>query len=399
MARVRQEIPKIGLVMEQVRIAHWLKAVGDEVTRGEPIVEVESEKSVVEIEAEVSGTLIEIVLDVDVEATVGDLIAWIESDQLPETEGESEAADDARTVQPAAPNPAPSAVPEPRLRPANADTTRIPSSPAARRFARENGIDLSGVSGTGPGGRIQLSDVESAASVDDAGAAGLSPMRRALARSMTLSNATVPQFVVERSVDWAAVEMQRSQLNTELGPADIKLSVNDYLLQAIADALIAFPAANAVFDGDASTSRAKIVTATGAHIGLVVAVDDGLIVPVLHDLQDLSIKQIAQLRAGAVERGLSGKLKADELGGATISISNLGRQGPDRFTAIVNPPQSAILAVGRPRDVVVLHNGEIAVRHQSTLSLTVDHRLIDGRLASDFLARVVEVLEHPNAGG
>jgi pyruvate dehydrogenase E2 component (dihydrolipoamide acetyltransferase) len=154
-----------------------------------------------------------------------------------------------------------------------------------------------------------------------------------------------------------------------------------------------FPALNATFSGDPESADARIESAKGAHIGLVVAVDNGLLVPVIHGVEQLGLAEIARRRQDCVRRGLKGRLKREELDGATFSISNLGAQGPDRFTAIINPPQSAILAVGRQRDCVVARKGAVVVRPLSDLTLTVDHRVADGRLASRFLARLVEILE------
>ena len=223
---------------------------------------------------------------------------------------------------------------------------------------------------------------------------GMSPMRRALARAMTLSNATIPQFIVERSVDWTVLQELRGEFSAALTSGSPRLSVNDFLLQALARALIEFPAMNATFSGDPMSTDSRLVHASGAHIGLVVAVENGLLVPVLHDVEQLGLVEVARRRQECVERALNGRLKREELDGATLSLSNLGARGPDRFTAIINPPQSAILAVGRQRDCVVARNGKIDVRPLSELTLTVDHRVADGRMASDFLARLVEILEH-----
>jgi len=401
-ARVAQQIPKIGLVMEQVRIANWLKQVGDTVKRGEPILEVETEKSVVEIEAVTNGVLIEIVLTEDADAGVGDIAAWIDGDEV----GDDVANAHEAPAEQAAPAPSP-IVDEPATIPVQMPASeRVPSSPVARRMAREHGLDLRTIVGSGPRGRIQLIDVENAVAAASVSASApatpmsqsdqaqtLTPMRRALARAMHLSNATIPQFVVERSVDWSNLQQRRSMLNASRASNTAKLTVNDFLIDAVATALLEFPRMNAIFDGDAATGNAQILPAQGAHIGLVVAVDDGLIVPVLHNVDRLTLGDIANLRDDCVTRGLAGKLKADELSGATFSISNLGLDGPDRFTAIINPPQSAILAIGRPMDQVIARDGAIMIRPMSALALTVDHRLIDGRLASDFLARVVTLLE------
>ena len=378
MALVALEIPKIGLVMENARLVRWLKDVGDVVHQGEPLLELETEKSVVEIECTESGRLVELLLHADQEARVGDRIAWLENG-IAAAPGQS----------------APEA-----NREDNAE--RIKSSPVARRLAAQHAVDLRGITGTGPRGRVQLIDVQRAlespaADAPVASAApsvqSLSSMRRALARSMTLSNATVPQFAVERAVDWTTLKTLRAKLGAEL-PADTpRPSVNDFLLQGIAGALHRFPALNVTFAGDANSPDAGVVAAQGVHIGLVVAVDQGLLVPVFHGVERLGLEELARRRRDVVQRALQGKLKREELDGATFSVSNLGRDGPDRFNALINPPQSAILAVGRQRDCVVARNGSIHVRPMSQLTLTVDHRVADGRLASDFLACLVDILE------
>lgn len=391
MALVAMEIPKVGLVMEAVRVTRWLKSVGDTVTPGEPLVEVETEKSVVEIEATVSGRLVEILVREDQEASVGDQIALIESGDAQPVHATASSAttQGSKSVPPAA------ATLETRT------GERMRSSPVARKLAAEHGVDLGRISGSGPRGRVQLEDVRQAIATGaeektprrTPASAAMSPMRRALARAMTLSNATVPQFMVERSVDWTVQQAVRAEYSATLAPGSPKLTVNDFLLQAVARTLVEFPALNATFSGDADSPDACIVPASGAHIGLVVAVEDGLLVPVLHDVEQLGLGELARRRADCVERALQGRLKAEELDGATFSISNLGAEGPDRFTALINPPQSAILAVGRQRSCVVPRNGGIEVCPVSELTLTVDHRVADGRLASQFLARLVEMLE------
>jgi pyruvate dehydrogenase E2 component (dihydrolipoamide acetyltransferase) len=218
-------------------------------------------------------------------------------------------------------------------------------------------------------------------------------MRRAVARSMTLSNATIPQFFVERAVDWTTLQGIRSKLLAELPANAARPSVNDFILQAIARSLLAFPELNTTFSGDVNASDAALLSAHGTHIGLVVAVENGLLVPVLHEVEKIGIVELARRRSETVQRASSGRLKRDELEGATFSLSNLGAQGPDRFSAIISPPQSAILAVGRQRDCVVAIDGGIHVRPMSQLTLTVDHRVADGRLAAEFLAALVGLLE------
>jgi pyruvate dehydrogenase E2 component (dihydrolipoamide acetyltransferase) len=385
---VAQEIPKVGLVMESVKVVRWLKNVGDDVAAGELLLEVETEKSVVEIEAAATGRLTQILVQVDSLAAVGDQVAWIESAET-QVAGAKAAAPSTPEPRSVAPTPSTAAI-SPR------DEERIRSTPVARKLAAERGIALGGIAGTGPGGRVQLDDVQRA--IDAPRAAGaaaqpLSSMRRALARAMTLSNATIPQFTVTRSIDWTEMLAWRNDFAARLSDGAARLSVNDFLLQAVARALIEFPALNATFSGDPESADARIVAASGVHIGLVIAVDNGLLVPVIHDVERLGLAEIARRRLDCVERGLKGRLKREEVEGATFSISNLGADGPDRFTAIINPPQSAILAVGRQRDCVVAREGAIVVRPLSELTLTVDHRVADGRLASQFLAKLIEVLE------
>ena len=400
MARVALEIPKVGLVMQTAKLQRWLKNVGDVVTAGEPLVEVETEKSIVEIEAALSGRLVEILVQAGEEANVGDQIGWLESDAAPAGAGAAASAGAAalRAPSPAA-VPAAAIVSDRSAPAATAVATtaagRTRSSPVARRLATEHGLDIGAIAGSGPRGRVQLADVRRALGTPaGAGAAAALPaMRRALARAMQLSNATVPQFTLERAVDMTVLQSARAGLSLGLAPGAAKLSVNDFLLQAIARALLAYPAMNATFAGDPDSADARIVPASGVHIGLVVAVENGLLVPVIHGVERLGLAELARRRSDCVERGLAGRLKREELDGATFSISNLGARGPDRFAAIINPPQSAILAVGRQRDCAVVRNGAIQVRPVCELTLTVDHRVVDGRLGGEFLAHLAGLLE------
>jgi len=415
-ALVAVEIPKVGLVMENARLVRWLKNVGDLVQQGEPLLELETEKSVVEIEATQSGRLVEILLQVDQEAQVGDQIAWLDDEPVamaavPSVSGIPATAS-APPVSPTSTVSPPAASPARAFARGDEDLIaaaamqgklgRIRSSPVARRLAAQHVVDLRRIAGTGPRGRVQLIDVQRAIEAQSApGAVGsavsgthpLSRMRRAVARSMTLSNATVPQFFVERAVDWTALQAVRAKIVAELPPGVPRPSVNDFLLQGIARTLLSFPELNATFSGDANSPDAGLVPASGTHIGLVVAVESGLLVPVFHDVEQLGLAELAHRRREAVARALKGRLKREELEGATFSLSNLGPRGPDRFTALINPPQSAILAVGRQRDCVVAVNGNLQVRPVSQLTLTVDHRVADGRLAADFLAALVEIVE------
>jgi len=423
-SRVPLDIPKVGLVMENARLVRWLKSVGDTVKQGEPLLELETEKSVVEIESTGSGRLVEILLQADQEVHVGDRVAWLENDLeataptsahpapigAPNAPASSNGASVAKHNA-AASMPRTAATNSARLGEAKSTlpatpshaTGRVKSSPVARRLAAEHSLDLRQLKPTGPRGRVQLSDVRraiesqqqrgTASSSAPSGPRPLSSMRRAVARSMTLSNATIPQFFVERAVDWTTLQAIRAKLVADLPASALRPSVNDFILQALARSLLAFPELNAIFSGDANSPDAALVPAHGTHIGLVVAVENGLMVPVLHEVEKIGIVELARRRSETLQRASSGRLKREELEGATFSLSNLGARGPDRFSALISPPQSAILAVGRQRDCVVALNGGIHVRPMSDLTLTVDHRVADGRLAADFLASLVDLLE------
>ncbi len=380
--------------MESARLVRWLKKVGDSITQGEPLLELETEKTVITIEATVSGRLVQVLLEAEQEARVGDRVAWIENDAASDSDALAQERYSAPQSQESSSEPLADKLPP--------QPERVRSSPIARRLSAEHGLDLARIAGSGLRGRVQLDDVRRALSTQSTpgaeisaapGEQRLSSMRRAIGRAMSLSNATIPQFTLTRAVDWTAVQAARSEVGISLPARVRKLSVNDFLLQAVADALLRYPEMNATFSGNPYLPEARVVQARGAHIGLVVAVENGLLVPVLHGVEKAGLVELARRRSECVERALNNGLKREELEGATISISNLGARGPDRFTALINPPQSAILAVGRQRDCVVAGIGGIHVRPMSELSLSVDHRVADGRLASEFLARLVEFLE------
>ena len=402
MALVAVELPRVGLVMENARLVRWLKNVGDVVRQGDPLLELETEKSVVEIESTHSGRLVEILLQVDQQARVGDRVAWLETEAVAAADMGHRAERAPLEAAAARGSPAPIAgEPAHGMPVVGQEHTpgRIRSSPAARHLAAQHGVALGGLAGSGPRGRVQLRDVQRQIETRAAQTATGSPvrrplssMRRALARSMTLSS-TIPQFVVERAVDWTALQAFRAKLIAQLPAGAARPSVNDFLLQAIARALHTCASLNATFSGDASSPDAALVPAQGTHIGLVVAVEEGLLVPVFHDVEQLGLAELARRRSATVARALQGKLKREELEGATISLSNLGARGPDRFTALINPPQAATLAVGRQRDCVVATNGHMQVRAMSQFALTVDHRVADGRLAADFLATLTAIIE------
>ncbi len=287
------------------------------------------------------------------------------------------------------------------------------ASPAARRRARELKVDLARVTGTGPRGLIGTEDVEKAAASAAAGSAAASPgggqprcgavgrhqvplnnMRRAIARAMVFSHRTAPVFVLRRKARVARLlevyRTRKAELRESGGPG---LTVTDLLLQASAAALLRHPQVNASFVGEPDDADAHIVLHSGIHLGLAVSTDAGLVVPVLRDAARLTLSELAQRRQAVVERARAGRLKADELSGGTFSISNLGGMGVDSFTAVINPPEAAILAVGRTIEELVVDAGQMSIAPTMELSLTADHRVIDGAQGAAFLVDLVQLLE------
>lgn len=396
MSVTRVILPKLGLTMEEGRIVAWRKQEGDAVAKGEVLFEVETDKATMEVEAEASGILRKVLVAADASAPVATVIAFIADsaeEPLPDASSEPAApkpSTPAGASRTGAPVHAPSSGRHPVGRgpsapPALGDSTdgseRIMASPAAKKRAHELGVDLSSVSGTGPGGRIRIEDIEAAASPGAAASgarAPLSRMRRAVAEAMSRSNREVPQFAISRDVDMTGAGARRKAAS---------VSYTDVIVSACARALRAHPRLRSRYDGDAT------ITSESVHVGVAVALDDGLIVPVLRDADR---KDLATLRSEreALEAGArSGRLPANALGGAVITVSNLGTFGVDGFTAIVNPPEASILAVGRVSDRVVSRDGAAVVRPTVTLTLSVDHRVADGADAARFLADVAAQLE------
>jgi pyruvate dehydrogenase E2 component (dihydrolipoamide acetyltransferase) len=382
--------------MDEGRIVAWHKREGDAVAPGDVLFEVETDKATMEVESPTAGTLRKILLAADATAPVASVVAFI-SDRPDEPLPDAELAG----LAPELPKPSQRAIPQasvglgsPRARgPSEAqalspsaplsDGERVRSSPAARKRAQELGVDISKAIGTGPGGRVTLEDVEGAHSMAAASPTGekrepLSRMRRAIGQAMTRSVREQPQFSISRDVDMSAANETRKQAGA---------SYTDAIVAACAKALADHPRLRSRIEGD------DLVTATSVHVGLAVALDDGLLVPVMRDADRKSLGELASERARLEEHARAGKLAQHELVDAVFTISNLGMLGVDQFTAIVNPPEAAILAVGRVSDRVVAVNGTPSVRPVVTLTLSVDHRVADGATAARFLSDVAERLE------
>ena len=387
-------LPKLGLTMDEGRIVAWHKREGEAVARGDVLFEVETDKATMEVESATAGILRKILYDADATAPVATVIALIT-----ETADEPLPAD-AVTLGAAAPKPSLRADPQPRsaggppgargpsepqpLAPSS-DGDRVRSSPAARKRAQELGVAIAAISGTGPGGRVTLEDVEGAATAPGSPATSggerrepLSRMRRAIGERMTQSVRDQPQFSISRDVDMTAANEKRGQMGA---------SYTDVIVAACAKALRDHPRLRARID------EGSLVTPDAINVGIAVALDDGLLVPVIGDADRKGLGELAREREDLERAARSGKLRAEAVAGAVFTVSNLGTLGVDRFTAIVNPPEAAILAVGRVSDRVVAKGGSPSVRPVVTLTLSVDHRVADGATAARYLSAVAERLE------
>ena len=403
-------LPRLGQGMESGTIVRWLKAEGDTVEKGEVLYELDTEKATQEVEADASGTLLKILAQEGEEIEVGKPIAVIgepgEEVAEPAAEPEPKAAEPEQEAEaPAAREPEqeakaePEAEPEPQPAARSENGGRVKASPLARRIARERGIDLSGLTGTGPEGRIVAEDVERAEKAAAPVAAAAPPsgevetipltgMRKAIARRM-MEAWEAPAFQITMTADMTAAIRLREALVARMGEGDAKPTYSDILTKVCAVALMRHRAVNALFAGD------EIQLIPTANIGIAVAVPNGLVVPVQRSCETKTIPQLANERADLVERTRGGNLRQDDLEGGTFTISNLGMYGVERFVAVLNPPQAAILAVGVIEERAVVRDGELVARPVLEMTLTCDHRSVDGATASEFLRTVKQFLEEP----
>jgi pyruvate dehydrogenase E2 component (dihydrolipoamide acetyltransferase) len=431
-------MPRLSDSMEEGTILKWLKADGDEVKRGEELVEIETDKANMTYEADQDGVL-KIVASEGDTLPVGETIASIgaggdggraEEEPSEEPEPEEESADEAESEAEAEPEA--ESEPEPAAASSDGDGDgagdgRIKASPVARRMAREMGLELAQLEGTGPGGRIVKADVEAAGggaktapeepakappqpAKDEAPErrevpppviAGeresgrgettthdLSRVQQTVARRMAESKATAPDFVLNVDVDMDAAVDLRKQLKAAAGDQPAP-SFNDFVIKASALALKDFPRANGAYrDG-------KFELYSRINVGVAVAAQDALVVPTVFDAERKSLGQIAREARAVAERVRAGQITPPELSSGTFTVSNLGMFGIDHFTAVINPPQAAILAVGAMKPTPVVVDGEVKVKALMKLTLTCDHRILYGADAAQFLARIRELLENP----
>jgi pyruvate dehydrogenase E2 component (dihydrolipoamide acetyltransferase) len=391
-------LPRLGQGMESGTIVRWLKSEGEPVAKGEPLFELDTDKVTQEVEAEAAGVLLKIAV-AEGEVPVGRTVAFIgsEGEDVPEVAAAAAPAEEAATPSESEPAPAAAAPREAEVASGNG---RIKASPLARRIARERGIELSGIRGTGPDGRIVAEDVERAEAGGPAAPLAahaplpsgeveripLSSIRKTIARRLTEAW-QIPVFQLQASADMTRVNALVARLRDR--DPDVRVTVTDVLTKVCAQALMRHREVNAEFTEDA------ILLHPSANVGLAVAAPQGLVVPVVRGAERLSLTEIAGVRADLVGRARENKLRAGDLEGGTFTISNLGMYAVERFTAVLNPPQAAIVAVGATEERVVPVGGETAVRPMVTLTCTFDHRAVDGAPAAAFLQTLTESLEDP----
>jgi pyruvate dehydrogenase E2 component (dihydrolipoamide acetyltransferase) len=423
-------MPRLSDTMEEGVVSSWHKKPGDKVAAGDALVDIETDKALMEYEAYEDGVLGTILVAEGESARIGTPIAVLVTDGAapsaaappaepappaeapvspPSGDGTVSAGTDDGLRTESAVQQAGAGLAAPATQ-ANGTGSRPPSSPLARRIARKNGVDLAGLAGSGPGGRIIRADVEAAVR-DTASTAApasapaiadtevvrpqdpdteqvpLSRIRKVTARRLAESMRTAPHFYLTRVVDVEDLLAFRATLNAALAPA--KVSVNDLIVKACATALRANPVLNVSF------TEEHLLVHKRVHVGVAVALEDGLVVPVIRDADRKSVSQIGAETRELAGRAREQRLTPQEMSGGTFTVSNLGMFGVDAFTAVINPPEAAILAVGATRQDVVFHDGEVVPRNRMTVTLSVDHRACDGATGAAFLGQLADLLENP----
>jgi len=404
-------MPALELAQETGKVLRWLKSPGDAVAKGEPIVEIETDKVTVEIEAPTSGVLRDITAREGDVVAVGKTIALIfaagedasaatvKASPLARKVAEEHGVDLARVKTASGRiEKADVLAHVERRKPAGADGVAarlVAASPKARRLAAERGVDLAGISGSGPGGAVLVGDVASQApratpptDVTRPTAPAVGNVWRIMAERMTASWTSAPHFYLVREADVSRLKSWRERASAR---SSARITYTDVLIRLVAAALVQHPRVNVAWkDGG-------IFQHGGIDIGLAVAIEDGLVVPVLRAAETLTLAEIASRREDLVTRAQAGTLRPADIHGGGFTISNLGMYGVDAFNAIVNPPQAAILAVGRINDRVVAVGGQPVVRPTMLLTLSCDHRALDGARAAQFLGALADLIEEPLA--
>jgi len=406
--------------MEEGRLVKWTKKEGDAVKSGETLAEVETDKAVMELVARADGQLLKVVVPEGTTVPVGNVVAWIgkpgEKVDGAGAGGQESGAGEAKPVPAAAPKsapapapaPKPAAAPKPAPAPAPADATRVKASPLARRIAQDAGVDLKLVQGSGPGGRVIKRDVEGGATRAQVAAAPtpssrlptlgvpyedvpLSQIRKTIAKRLAASIGPVPHFFLTTEIDMERAAEAREALNKQLGEQGGKISFNDIIIKAVALALVQHRACNAWFQDD------HIRYWNEVHIGMAVAIEDGLITPVIRNADQKSLREISAESRELAGRARNRRLKPEEYTGATFSVSNLGMFEIDHFTAVINPPEAGIVAIGSIVPQAVPEGERVVVRRRMHLTMSCDHRVIDGATGAAFLRTLKQMLENPLA--
>ena len=435
------QMPKLSDTMTEGTLVAWKKKKGDQVSAGEVLAEIETDKATMEWESPEDGTLTKIYVQEGGKVNVGDRIAFIggedeeapkeeekekekeEKEEKPKAKEEekkeekpkkaeqpkeetptTEEKEEKKAAPPKAQKKAEPEKPAPTIE--KAEEARVKASPVARRIAAEFGVDLSSVNGTGPEGRVTETDVRAAAKsksaapgtkVPAAVKAGesariqLSGMRKIIAQRLVESLGPVPHFYLNIDIDAAPLMEAREELKSAGEDADAaKITVNDFVLKASVQAAVKVPRVNASFDGDAIVQYADI------DLGIAVAIEDGLLTPVIRAAQNKSLREISGLAKDLAHRARNKRMKPEEFQGGTFTVSNLGGMGIDSFSAVINPPQGFILAVGRITKVPVVDDcDQIIVGHRMLLTMSCDHRVIDGALGAEYLKELRHLLENP----
>jgi pyruvate dehydrogenase E2 component (dihydrolipoamide acetyltransferase) len=428
-------MPRLSDTMEEGELTRWLKNVGDEIHKGDVLAEIETDKATMDLEAFENGVLEKQLVTAGTVVPIGQAVAVIgdgskaaapagEPGDAKKTEPaksepeKSEPGTQPTTTEPAKSEPEKSEPGErqDREQAAQPEAAQVPgaasgalrTSPLARKIAREHDIDLASVNGTGPQGRIVRADIEAAIAAGPSAPAApvaaptapaaqpgpdtvevpINNIRKVTARRLTESQA-VPHFFLTNVVDAQKLIAFRKDVNESLAASGGKVSINDLIVRAVAVALRAHPEVNSSWGGD------KLLRHNRINIGIAVALPDGLIVPVVQDADRKSLGEIAQTTVALAEKARAGKLKLDEMSGGTFTISNLGMFGIDEFTAVINPPEAAILAVGAATAVPEVRDGQLVEVPKMKITMTVDHRVLDGAMAAAFLRDLKGILEAP----
>ncbi|AYF77830.1 2-oxo acid dehydrogenase subunit E2 [Nocardia yunnanensis] len=418
-------MPRLSDTMEEGVVSAWLKQVGDQVKAGEILAEIETDKALMELEAYEDGILERIIAEAGTTVAIGEPIALLgdgsgasaapAAGNAPAPAAEKAPADTAPAAAPAptaAPAPSAPAAESAGAPAVSADGERKRTSPLARKVAKELGVDINAVTGTGPNGRVTKQDVENARSTAAPAASApaaqaqapaavapatgdyeeipLTTIQRVSAQRLTESKQQAPHIYLTSAIDVTELLAFRAQINKTLEETGSgKVSVNDLLVKAVATTLRLDPAVNVSFAGD------KLLRHKAINIGIAVATDAGLFVPVIHDADRKSVSAIAAEGKEKAGRARDRKLKGEDMSGGTFTISNLGMFGIEQFTAVINPPESAILAVGAAQDELKLGGEKVVSRKILRVTLSADHRSIDGAVAARFLQQLKELIEHP----